>query len=286
MPLGTSDDVLLGQALTGSGVDVRYAAWDDPQIDWSIGDLTVVRSTWNYHLQPLRWATWLDTVDARTVLVNSAALIRWNGDKSYLLALAEAGVPIIPTVLIDTRDDLASACAERRWDDIVVKPTIGASSFGTIRFSGAEIARDAQNHVDWLLNHGAVILQPYQTAVEKERERSLVYIDGVFSHAFSKPDFHAGLEDEGLLRHEPGYDEFALAEQLLTKLPERASIARIDMLPCEDGLCLMEAELIEPQLAFHLSDGSASVLADTLVRMAHKSDRSNLLSVRSEGIGS
>ena len=113
-----------------------------------------------------------------------------------------------------TRDrpvDLADLCAARGWRDIVVKPAIGASAKGAERFTHPSIAAGggpAQAHLDALLLHGHALVQPFQDAVNDARERSLVYIGGAFSHAFTKPPFLRGVGDGlGEQRHEPGAAE-------------------------------------------------------------------------------
>ena len=56
-------------------------------------------------------------------------------------------------------------------------------------------ADPAQAHLDALLIHGHALIQPFQDAVNDARERSLVYIGGAFSHAFTKPPFLRGVGD-------------------------------------------------------------------------------------------
>ena len=91
MPDGSTDDRLLAEALAAAGARVRFAVWTDGGVDWSRSRLTIVRSTWDYHLDPARWFAWLDAAGAATTLVNAAPILRWNSDKGYLLGLARAG---------------------------------------------------------------------------------------------------------------------------------------------------------------------------------------------------
>ena len=74
----------------------------------------------------------------------------------------------------------------------------------------------AQAHLDALLVHGHALIQPFQDAVNDARERSLVYIGGAFSHAFTKPPFLRGVGDGlGEQPHEPSAAERLLAEHAL-----------------------------------------------------------------------
>ncbi len=47
LPDGDEDAALLGAALGRRGLDGRWAAWNDPGVDWA-ESLVVVRSTWDY----------------------------------------------------------------------------------------------------------------------------------------------------------------------------------------------------------------------------------------------
>ena len=97
MPEGSTDDRLLAQAIAAAGARGRLAVWNDAGVDWAASRLTVIRSTWDYHLDPAGWFAWLDAASAVTRLVNAAPILRWNSDKRYLLELERAGVPIVPT---------------------------------------------------------------------------------------------------------------------------------------------------------------------------------------------
>jgi glutathione synthase/RimK-type ligase-like ATP-grasp enzyme len=264
LPNGAPDDLLLAQALVGLGSDVRFAVWNDPQVDWTLGDVTVIRSTWDYHLYPADWFAWLERTAQATRLVNPPALLRWNSSKTYLLALQQAGIPVIPTILLECASTLTGSCAERGWTDVVVKPVMSASSYGARRFAGDAIDDEGSHHARKLISRGGALLQPYRPAVETARERSLVFFGGVYSHAFSKPAFHAGLGDAALLPHQPSAAELTLAHQVFPALPEPPVVARLDLLPGASGPELMEVELIEPQLACHLHHEAAATLARAL----------------------
>ncbi len=273
-PDGVSDDHLLAEAIMEAGGDVRYAAWTDASVDWSASAVTVVRSTWDYHLHPAAWFRWLERAAPLTSLTNAPDLIRWNSEKTYLLDLASRGVPVVPTVLLREASDLLVTCGDRGWTDIVVKPSIGASSFSARRFRGAEIASEGVEHTRKLTLSGKALLQPYQPTIENARERSLVYIDGIFCHAFSKPGFYNGLSETELPRHLPSQNEFMLAEGVLAVLPVSPVIARIDLVPADGGPLLMEAELIEPLLALRLCHATSQSLAQSLVRLTGHGCRS------------
>jgi glutathione synthase/RimK-type ligase-like ATP-grasp enzyme len=238
--------------------------WNDPDVDWARSRRVIIRSTWDYHLAPAAWFGWLDTVSAASRLINDVGVVRWNSDKRYLLDLAAAGVGIVPTEVV-TRErpiDVARLCAARAWRDIVVKPAIGASAKGAERFTGATIAGQAQAHLEALLTRGHALIQPFQDAVDEARERSLVFIAGAFSHAFTKPPFLRGTGDGlGERPHDPSAAERLLAEHALQATAGAVTYARVDVVPTPDGPRLMELELIEPDLGLRLHPPSVDTLA-------------------------
>lgn len=267
---GTTDDHLLSAALSRRGIEVRFAVWDDRAVDWSATPITIVRSTWDYHLKCFEWFAWLEHAAGQTWLVNPKSVLRWSSEKGYLLDLESRGVAILPTVLLEESNDLLAACQQRGWNDVVVKPAIGASSYLTRRFNGVGGLDEASDHARQLLQHGRVLVQRYEATVEHERERSLVIMDGAFSHAFTKPPFLAGVgNDDGLERHAASAAEIDFALRALAEVDGDPRYARVDMLPCEDGLRVMEVELVEPQLALHLSPPAADRLVSAILEPSH-----------------
>jgi glutathione synthase/RimK-type ligase-like ATP-grasp enzyme len=222
----------------------------------------VIRSTWDYHHRPNEWRHWLARTEERIPLLNSAALVRWNMDKSYLKRLADQGVPTVDTIFHEagSLDRVASEARDREWKRLVVKPSIGASASGVMT---AELAdRRWRDHADQLLAAGAVLIQPYLNAVENDGERSLVFIGGAPAHAFRKAAFNVNAEGTArLLPHEPSASELEVADAALGSLEERPLYARVDLVPGPSGPLLMELELIEPDLGLRLRPASADLLA-------------------------
>jgi hypothetical protein len=91
----------------------------------------------------------------------------------------------------------------------------------------------------------------------------MVFIGGVFSHAFRKESILAStIELEGGMfareRTEattPSADQLAVAELVVATLPATA-YARVDLLPTGDGPVVLELEVIEPSLFLHLDPTS------------------------------
>lgn len=115
---GTScepDDRALLAALAASGILARVASWDDQTVDWSGSDLCIVRSAWDYHQRLEQFLRWVEEVAAVTTLLNPPPILRWNTRKTYLRALEQVGVPIVPTEWLAKGDqvDLAGLLERR-----------------------------------------------------------------------------------------------------------------------------------------------------------------------------
>src|SRR4051794_35229548 len=95
LPAGDEDAAALVAALDDAGVPARGAVWDDPAVDWSAG-LTVLRSTWDYTHDQARFLDWVRGLPR---VANEPAIVEWSTDKTYLVELATAGVPTVPTAV-------------------------------------------------------------------------------------------------------------------------------------------------------------------------------------------
>ena len=83
-PQLTNDDRLLIPAFARRGVRAVPAIWD-ADIIWSQFDRVVLRSCWDYHLRLSEFLKWIERLERLDIpLSNSARLVRWNADKSYL----------------------------------------------------------------------------------------------------------------------------------------------------------------------------------------------------------
>lgn len=268
LPAMTPDDQLLRQALEARGSRVRVAVWNDPEVDWSRSTLTVFRSTWDYFYHVERFMAWLERAESQTRIINDPATIRWNAHKSYLADLERRGVTIVPTLFAarDNRVDVQRTCAERGWDAIVVKPCVGGSAHGAQRFDLTADAQHAQDHLDALLATGEALVQPYLPAVETERERSLIFFDGAFSHAIRKVPFSTLASYDATVAYEPKPSETEFAERALAAAGGPFAYGRVDLVPHDDSLLLMELELIEPSLSFAFADGAADRFAAVIER--------------------
>ena len=257
MPAGWDDDHVLASALAAQGARPAFACWDDAAVQWAAIDLVVIRSTWDYHQRLDAFLGWADYVGGATRLVNDARTLRWNSHKGYLLELAAAGVPVVPTALVSRGTSHPLPPGE--W---IVKPAVSIGAERTVR--GA-----TQADLDALAADADVLVQPYVREVE-DGEISIVCIGGAPSHAVRKVpapgDFrtqeHHGA-DVAPVAVTASLDQ--LARAVLGLLPTPPAYARVDVVETVDGPLLMELELIEPTLWFEHEPAAAAALATLLL---------------------
>ncbi|MFC6084416.1 ATP-grasp domain-containing protein [Sphaerisporangium aureirubrum] len=244
-----------------AGIDGRAVRWDDPAVRWERHDAAVVRSTWNYVHRRDEFVAWAYKVEGVTRLLNPAAMLDFNSDKSYLRGL---GVPTVPTHWIRPGDPLELPDLA----EYVVKPSVSAGARDTIRTADRAAAGE---HVRRLVAGGRVaMVQPYLGMVEDEGETSLIYFGGALSHARRRnamlaPDLPAGTH-LGTLAREPGDDQLDLAARVLATLPETPLYARVDLVRLADGApAVIELELVEPHLYLSDTPGAAGRLTAALL---------------------
>jgi glutathione synthase/RimK-type ligase-like ATP-grasp enzyme len=271
LPEPDADEAPLLAALRAAGIDARMAVWDDPSETWE-GGLSVIRSTWDYHLKIDAFLEWVARASRRSTLLNPPDVVRFSAHKRYLGELARAGLPVMPTVLLErgARADLADLMAERGWSDVVVKPAVSAASFRTARFHREE-ATAGQGHLDALLAERDVLIQPYLASVEGYGERAVVWIDGEVTHSVRKSPRFGGEHESVSPALEPSADERATAGAFVAHVGQDLLYARIDLARDEQGRpLLMELELVEPSLFLVQSPRALERLVRGIVSRARK----------------
>jgi glutathione synthase/RimK-type ligase-like ATP-grasp enzyme len=249
------DDRLLVPALTDLGIASVPAVWSDPNIAWASFDALIVRSPWDYFERATEFRAWLDARTAEGVrMCNAPETIDWNFDKGYLQQLAGAGVAVVPTICVAANDkaDIAALARARGWDDIVVKPTIGGGAYRTHRFRLDELPRYATDMARTLEDRG-VLVQPFLPEIQSAGELSLLFFDGVFSHAVCKRpkagDYRVQYQFGGSTEDVPVSAELvAQARVCVEHAPAPPVYARVDGVVKEGRFLLMELEVFEPLL--------------------------------------
>ncbi|GAA4943481.1 glutathione synthase/RimK-type ligase-like ATP-grasp enzyme [Actinomycetospora succinea] len=250
-------------ALQARGVDADDAPWDDDTAGWTGADLVAVRTTWDYTERRDDFLAWATKVEAATRLVNPLAVLTWNSHKRYLVELASAGVPTVPTTLLEhgsvVPDDLGRGPA-------VVKPAVSAGGRGT-HLGHPDDLRDT---VADLLGVGDVLVQPAVESIGRDGEVSLIRLGDTWSHAVRKLPAAGGFlvhEKHGgrLEDHTPTTREVAVAESALARAPGDVAAARVDLVRVDGEPVVMELELIEPELFLRRAGGAPDRLADALL---------------------
>ncbi|GIG28384.1 ATP-grasp domain-containing protein [Cellulomonas marina] len=285
------DDLPLVAALAERGVSAEPVVWDDPTVDWGTYPAVLLRSTWDYSDRPQQFAEWIRRVDRTSTLLNPAAAVTWNIDKTYLRALEGAGLPIVPTIWLDPERQMDSRAIHTRFPafgDFVIKPTVSAGSRDTGRYVAGETQSRslAIMHAKNLLGVGRwVMLQRYLAGVDTVGETAVVFIDGQLSHSVRKTPalagpYRKGESDEGPFHREgvqadatASEAELSLAQRVVDALPGLVPgvdhpllYARVDMVPDDQGRpVVLELEVIEPSLFFAHGPGAVEAFADALV---------------------
>ncbi|MFG2548323.1 RimK family alpha-L-glutamate ligase [Streptomyces sp. NPDC048581] len=269
---------VLVRALREAGAEADSVYWDDDAVDWGGYDLAVIRSTWDYSWRSAQFLAWAERCGKETRLANPAEVVRWNADKRYLGALAEAGVPVVPTRYFAPGD-----IPELPKDiEYVVKPTSGAGA----RFAARYTPDDHDTAVRQLTRMHAegftAMVQPYVKGIDVSGERALQFYGGRLLHASRKgavlslgtPYDERKVAHPGLEPWTPTPAELAVAERALAAVPEASELlyARVDLVDGEDGPGgeprVMELELVEPNLFLSLHSGSVAGVVEAILAAA------------------
>ena len=268
----SDDERLVADALRSHGASVSAAIWDAPDIDWSRFDAVVIRSTWDYHLSPDQFASWVRRfADGRPRLWNPPDVVLQNMHKSYLSSLAAKGVQTVPSVYLasGTEVSLRTLMIDHGWEDVVIKPVISAAAYETWRTS-LPMAGTDQGKFDGQITRRDLLIQPYIPEIASKGEWSLVFIGGAFSHAVLKRpragDFRVQREFGGTFV--PACPPPTLIDQatsILSMVDQALLYARVDAIERDGRLILMELELIEPFLFLFSSPGAVDRFAEAVI---------------------
>lgn len=243
LPEPDADEAPLAAALAAAGIDAPLVAWDDPAADWDAPVPTLLRSTWNYALHLDAFLAWVDRASAAAPLLNPADVVHANVRKRYLLEIHARGVPVVPTTLVER-----GASCELPSTRIVIKPEVGAGSLNAKVFADG---RDGADHLRAVTAHGAALVQPYIDSVDDYGERSLIWIDGDFTHAIRKTPRFSGDRERTEGPFPIADDERAVATAALATYADRIFYGRVDLVRDGRGQpMVMELELVEPSLFF------------------------------------
>ncbi|SED77173.1 ATP-grasp domain-containing protein [Ruania alba] len=295
--LDPEDAPLIG-ALAEREVAADVVVWDDPEVDWSVYDLVVLRSVWDYTSQRKKFLRWAGSVPR---LVNPPNVVRWNIDKHYLQALEDHGLPVVQTTWLEPHHGYDKRGLHNRFparEDFVIKPAVAAGSEGAGRYTAtnANSRRYAIEHAKRLIDDGhSVMVQRYMPEVDSHGEIALVFFHGTFSHAMRKGAMLTGIDDpnafqvEEMEAYKATHAEIEAAQQALAfaraRIPGRnissrpLPYARVDLIPSGRTPVVMELELVDPALHCTLGRDAMARFADSLaaeIRMGPDSNNIDL----------
>lgn len=273
----TDDDQILAKYLGELSVACEGTAWDADTIDWTVFDLLLIRSCWNYHIAPDKFVAWINLLKMNfKVIINPPHLILWNMNKFYLRELAIKGVFIPDTVWLSERDftkeNLSTMMKAKNWKKAILKPCISASSFHTNLINENSLDGEVDNLALKFIT-GGMMLQEFMDEIIQTGELSLMFFDGAFSHAVIK----TATPGEFRVQHQFGGKSAPIevskeivraGERILEALPTAPLYARVDGIMIRNTFTLMELELIEPVLFFrHAPPDSLKKMAARIYRI-------------------
>lgn len=245
LPEPDPDQALLVSSLQREGLRVEVVPWN--RWDFEDDAPVLIRSTWDYYRALPAFLTWIDTVAERGLLANPADVVRENAHKRYLLSLAAAGHPVVPTLPFE-RGTIVDSEAVRRelaTDKVVVKPAVSAGSYETHVLP----IEEAAGRIQAAVHQRDTLVQPYLRAVETVGERSLIFVGGTFTHAMRKAPRYASDAEHVTGPFPIEEDELRIASALMAPYAASILYGRVDLVRDEAGLpCVMELELVEPSL--------------------------------------
>jgi hypothetical protein len=276
-------------ACTAVGVDLEHPVWSDPAVEWDGYDLVVVRACWDYLDHRDAFDAWLARVGATGKLHNPAPVVRWNLDKRYLVELARAGVPVIPSRVCDDAAGVSDALVAVDGE-VVVKPAVSAGSWLTGRFARGDgsAARLAGRILD---GGGSVLVQPAVSSVATEGEVATLLFGGAVSHSVRKGPILGlggglvgGAYAERLAPEALPPGRRAVVEAAATAVGrvvaarfgvvEPLLYARIDLVTLDDGTdAVLEVELAEPSFFLETAPTAANRFAAEVARRASRDSR-------------
>lgn len=277
------DTPVLAAELTGRGAEVDVVTWDGAgRVAWSSYDAVVLQSPWSMWTSLAEFAAWLRArEDDGTRLLNPPDAVVLGSDKRYLPRLAAAGVPVVPTALIEEPDPEQLLALfpppEAPRPTLVVKPVAAGGALGAREFTVGEMPALMRR----LRELGTAIVQPYQPAIDAHRELGVVTLDGIISHAVTKasllrpgrpvgephpdPQPYSGLTAQ---QERVVHQSYAAVRKLLINEPLSLRLDFVVDPASPSGLLLLEVEMVAPVKFFPHFPAECANLAEAIIARA------------------
>lgn len=249
-------DIALQEELCRIGIEAQIVSWED-SIDWTMFDLVLLRSPWDYYEHYSEFCTWLgDLKKSQIHLANGVDKIRNNIDKGKQMEILKfCKVPLLPYSVCTNIEAIDTFYRTSSNGKLVVKPTVSAGGHHVflINLAQVEAYNQLMNVAKKIMADGFdVIAQPYIPTI-KNGEHSLIYFYGQFSHALLRFPGILG-EKRAPVPLEKLDVTWIEAGQIISKYlnAEELLYLRIDLVEFQGKIHIMEIEMAEPDLYLHL----------------------------------
>lgn len=270
LPQLAPEDQVLIPLFARHGLIAEPVVWNAPGINWNQYDLLLIRSIWDYYLEPVAFDAWLNMIDEKKIrMMNPLSVVRYNKHKFYLRDFMENGVDIIPTLFSSHSAPVSyEQLLASKWKKIVIKPAVSAGSHLTDIYVTEELTGDSFRQIvsgaDWLV-------QPFLNEIIDAGEISMIYFNGQFSHSVHKRpkagDFRVQSKFGGLYEtYYPNDELIATGLKVIGQIKEPLLYGRVDGVLIDGKFHLMELELIEPDLYFQFDDKIAARFVEEVLR--------------------
>lgn len=288
LPDLSEDDQVLLPLLEERGVDARIAIWDDPDVDWEEAGLCIIRTVTDYAPRRDEFFHWAHSVPK---LLNNPTILEWNSDKHYLQELSDRGLPTIDTTWLEVEREYSKHQVHTRFPangEFVVKPAVSSGLHATGRYTAREAysRMAAIQHAMAILEEGhAAMVQRYILSMEERGEISLIFFNGLLSHAVEKDPILDSPTGEPRRKHinrahphvitagerTRGEDVRATLHASIKELlgrDEQLIYCRIDMVAGDEALEILEVSLFDCNLYLTSDPKAAEAFADAIAMRA------------------
>ncbi|GIV42887.1 MAG: hypothetical protein KatS3mg035_0010 [Bacteroidia bacterium] len=253
-------------------IQVTQIPWTQ-KTDWSIFDLVIIRSPWDYQQKWKAFIQVLKQIQNQTCLANPYEVVLWNYQKTYLKELKKHYFEIVDTAFlyqILNEKDFENLQIQLNSNILVIKPQISANADDTY------IIKNFSEYVNIApcFENKPYMIQAYVSTIEHKGEVSLFYFNGHYSHSvIKKPrtgDFRVQEEHGGIISaFEPSKDLIEIANfinNFLNKKWGTLLYARLDFVKHQNIWRIMELELIEPSLYFPYHKDACSNFVNATIK--------------------
>ena len=268
------EDKILQNELENLGLRVCRQNWNNKNFDWLSCRYAIFRTTWDYFEKFKEFFCWIEKTQLKTKFINSVEIINWNIDKHYLKDLAINGINITPTIFLkkSQKITLKELFEKTQWIEAVIKPAISGAARHTYRIN-SENCYEYEDIFQSLINNESILFQEFMNSITITGEISLIMIGGQYTHAVKKNakknDFRVQDDHGGkVTEYNATYEEILFAKKCLKSAPFTPIYARVDIVyDNKNQPCLIELELIEPELWFRYNPKSAHLLAKEIFNL-------------------